>query len=418
MRRFVISSALVIATAQVAAAQPAPPPQPTPAQPAAPAAPAEPAPPAAPAPAAEPAPVAAPVEPTPLPTDSTQPAAPTKKLTVGKGAEGFVQLGMLLQGWFVFDRADGASSPPSTFRLRRAELHVKGEILPKRVGFGIMIDPAKILELTNSTITLDSGEQITVRQPPSGGSIAAMQDFFITFMSSYADVSLGQFKIPVSWEGVNSSSKLILPERANASRQFGDKRDLGIRVMKSFTKWGYHAGIYNGSGLNNRDNNNQKDVALRLEAYPIKGLTLAGMTYDSIGYRNRAGTKDRWEADVRYETGPFLVQAEYIRARDITADGADPIKGHGVYGAVGYTITHPSLHGELQPVVRVGYLDTNTEADLNPAMGGSDELVHYDIGANYYLEAHEMKIQASYQRQQFDTKTPVNEVIVAAQVAY
>lgn len=340
----------------------------------------------------------------------------SNKLAAGK--EGFVQLGMLLQGWFVFDRAGGASTPPSTFRLRRAELHVKGEIVAKRVGFAVMVDPAKVLEFSSTTITLESGEQITVRQPSSGGSIAALQDFFITFMSSYADVSLGQFKIPVSLEGVTSSSKLLMPERAIASRQFGDRRDLGIRIAKSFTRWGYHAGVYNGSGLNTRDNNNQKDVALRLEAYPTKGMTIAAVTYDSIGYRDRAGTKDRWEADVRYETGPFLVQAEYIRARDVMADGGDPINGQGVYGAIGLTIKGAGQGGELQPVVRVGYLDLDTGVDLDPSMGGNDELVHYEVGANYYLKANEIKLQASYQRQQFDTKAPVNEIIVAAQIAY
>ena len=319
----------------------------------------------------------------------------------------------------MLERANSATI--STFRLRRAEMSVKGEILPKQVGYTVMIDPAKVREVSTVTVAgppdmMGNPTTVTVRQP--GSAVSALQDFFITFLTPFADVSLGQFKIPVSWEGYNSSSRLILPERAPVSVQFGDKRDLGIRIAKTFPKWGYSAGVFNGTGLNNLDNNNQKDVALRLEVYPVKGLTLAGVTYDSIGYRQRGGTKDRWEADVRYESGPFLVQAEYLRARDIGKDGADAVTGHGFYVAAGYTIkkTPLPLHGDLQPVVRAGYLDQDTSQDI--AMTGADELVHYDVGLNYYLRGHEMKLQALYQRQQFDDKPANNQVIVSAQVSY
>jgi hypothetical protein len=341
------------------------------------------------------------------------------KIVVGKTGQGFLQIGILAQGWFLLERGNDLTT--STFRLRRAEIAARGEILPKHVGYSIMLDPAKVREFGTTTVAgppdADGNPTtVTVRQPVS--SVSVLQDFYITFLSPYIDVSLGQFKIPVSWEGYNSSSKIIMPERAFASVQYGDRRDLGMRLAKSFGRWGYSAGVFNGPGLNNLDNNNQKDVALRLEAYPIKGLTLAGVTYDSIGYRQRAGTKDRWEGDVRYEGGPYLVQAEYIRSRDVTKDKADPVNGQGFYVAAGYTIkkTPLPLHGDLQPIVRVGYLDQDTDQDV--AATGADELVHYDVGLNYYLRAHEMKLQAAYQRQQFDDKPASNQLIVAAQVNY
>ena len=44
--------------------------------------------------------------------------------------------------------------------------------------------------------------------------------------------------------------------------------------------------------------------------------------------------------------------------------------------------------------------------------------MHYDLGINYYLRGNEMKLQASFQRQQFDEKTANNQVILAAQVNY
>jgi len=394
------STALVALTAQGAGAQPAPAPAPSPTTP-----PVEPAP--APAPTGEPAPtLAAPPEapadaPPPEPPAAAPTDAPPKRLAVGK--EGLFQPGLLMQGWFLVNHAGDTSS---TFRLRRAEISAKGEIVPKKVGYAVMFDPAKVREFNTVTVTGPMGD-VTIRQPTT--AVSVLQDFYITYLSSYADVSLGQFKIPVSWEGYNSSSKLLFPERALISSKFGDARDLGVRITKTFKRWGYSAGIFNGEGLNRLDTNNQKDVALRLEVYPVEGLTLAAVTYDSLGERDLAGTKDRWEADVRYERGPLLVQAELIRGRDVPATG-DAIQGQGVYVAGGYTLPGAVLGGSLQPVARIGYLDTNVDAD-------DDQVLHYDVGVNYYLRAHEMKLQASYSRQQFEDDA-ANQFILAAQVAY
>ena len=355
-----------------------------------------------------------PVEP-PKADKPAEPPGPTK-LSVGKEGQGRIQPGILAQGWFLLDR-NGGKTTTSTFRLRRAEISVKGEILPKKVAVQIMIDPAKVREPVNTTLTDSGGNTVVV--PTPAASLSILQDFYITFLSKNIDVSVGQFKIPVSWEGYNSSSKIIMPERALVSNLFGDKRDLGVRLAKTFKMWGYSAGIFNGQGANNLDTNIQKDLALRLEVYPVEGLTIAGVTYNSVGVRDKAGTKDRFEGDVRYEHGPYLAQAEYIRARDVAKDGADAITAQGFYAAFGYMIKNKDLGGDLQPIVRVGYVDPDTSINVDPAMGGNDERWHYDVGVNYYLKAHEMKLQASYQRVQFETKTPnVNEFILAAQVNY
>jgi len=377
------------------------------------------------APPTEAAPAAPPAEAPPTKTSPEAPAEvapvpdeppPVKKLQVG--TSGTWQPGILAQGWFQLENT-GDTTPLSTFRLRRAELSVKGEILPKRVGYQVMIDPAKIRETTKVTVAgppdaMGNPTTVTINNPTS--AISALQDFYITGLCKFGELSIGQFKIPISWEGYNSSAKLILPERAPISARFGDKRDLGLRLTKKFSKWMYSAGVFNGPGLNNLDNNNQKDIALRLEAYPMPGLTIAGVTYDSVGYRTRAGTKDRWEGDVRYERGPYLVQAEYIRARDVAQNDADTVTGQGYYLVLAYTIKDKALHGDLQPVIRFGFLDSNVDANV-PATG-DDELRHYDVGLNYYLQGHEMKLQASYQRQDFYDKQDVNQFIVAAQVWY
>ncbi|GMV14186.1 MAG: hypothetical protein AMXMBFR56_24100 [Polyangiaceae bacterium] len=405
---------LVLLNAAPAFAQgepaPAPPPAPAP-EPAPPAA-AEPAPAPAP-PAAEPpvaaaapeVPVAAP-EPAPPPQKLDEPPAP-KKMSVGK--QGAFQPSALLQGWLFVPRQEGVKAP-STFRLRRAEIRVKGEILPKQVAYQLMIDPAKVLDPDKTTVpTADGSTSVTVSQ---SSTVSIMQDFFITFMSDYADVSMGQFKIPVSWEGYNGSSKLLFPERAAAARKWGDKRDIGLRVDKKLfdDKFYYSLSILNGEGQNRADSNNQKDVGLRVEAYPIKEIMVGAVGYMGITDRDRTATKDRVEGDFRIEMANALLQAEYIRAWDVPATGSDRIRGHGFYAAAGYT-----FFDRLQPVARIGYLDPNVEED---STAKEDETWVFEGGLNYYLAKHEAKLQASYSVFDYELAKTRHELILAAQVSF
>ena len=351
-----------------------------------------------------------------------------KKLAVG--TKGVWNPALLAQAWLENDRSDGKTTL-STFRLRRAEIGLAGEIIPKTVAYKVMFDAAKVREPTKTTVAgppdaMGNPTTVVINNPSS--AVSALQDFYITGISHYVDVSIGQFKIPVSWEGYNSSGKIMFPERAIVSNTFGDKRDLGIRLEKKWKQFGYSAGVFNGGGPNAFDTNVQKDLGLRLEYYPVPGLTLAGVTYDSVMQRKRAGTKDRWELDARYEKDALLVQAEAIIAHDVAKDLADATPARGMYILLGYTLKDPSfpMHGELQPVVRFGAFDPNTTNDNTKIAGSNnDSLLHFDVGVNYYLVKHEMKLQAAYQRMQFQdvpapgmTKAANNQVILAAQVMY
>jgi hypothetical protein len=384
------------------------PPEPPPPPPEAP--PPEP-PPVAAAPPADPALAPAPAAPPPPPPEEE--AELPKRLSVGK--DGFLQLGALLQGWFAGARQD--SETTTTFRLRRAEIRLKGEIIPKLIAYQIMVDPARVLEFEETTVEVEGQDPppatpgtVEVEQP--SGAVSAMQDFYVTFLTDYADASIGQFKIPLSWEGYNSSSKIVLPERALSSRRWGDRRDVGLRVEKKLgDHFYYQFGVFNGEGQNRPDTNNQKDVALRLEGYPIEGILIGAVGYAGIGERDEPTTKDRVEGDVRVELANALLQAEYIRAWDGPSDGTR-VKGHGMYGALGYT-----FFDRLQPVVRIGYVDPDLDGDA-PEGNSSDEVVHYELGLNYYIQKQEAKLQLSYSLYDFEDTNTRGEAIFAAQVSF
>ena len=386
--------------------------------------------------------------PTPTP-EAKKDAAPTPpdKLTVAK--TGIFQPSANLQVWAIGEhlgnnRADN-NAWATSFRIRRAEIKAKGEIIPKKFGYMVMFDPARLLDLkstpvnnTTTTTAADGTMTSTTTAVPTLGAVGAqggstiltgantsiLQDVQLTYMTDYADVSIGQFKIPLSLEGSTSAAKLYFPERSMISRLFGDRRDLGFKVEKKFEHFGYLAGIYNGQGQNNLDTNDTKDVSLRLEAYPIKDVTLAVVGYTSIFDRDQVGAKDRIEGDLKIEKSGLLVQAEAIRGWDRTAVGKPRQEGQGFYVLAGYT-----FFDQLQPVVRIGSIDPEVGKDEGAlkyvagdakTLAPNDEITAYELGVNYYLKQHDAKVQLSgsfFDPEQRGSQTTF-DMILATQVAF
>jgi Phosphate-selective porin O and P len=362
-----------------------------------------------------PAPVAAPVEAPPPPAEEKkEEPAPPKKVAVGK--EGFWKPGVIAQVWAFATHAHEEWTQTS-FRVRRLELKWSGEIVKDRIAYTIVIDPMRLLEPSSSTLNVKDAEGATVgtvKVTQPNGATSIVQDAVITVQSEYADVSVGQFKIPVSYEALNSVGKLVFPERSTVARRLGERRDIGVKVEKKFEYFGYLFAIMNGEGQNRLDTNDQKDLALRLEAYPIEGLTIAGVGYTAVGERNLPNTKERIEADLRFEKAGFLFQGEYIRGRDRVSESSR-VRSHGAYGVLGYTIDKT-----FQPVVRVGYFDPDmTHSDEKESDWAKlDEQKEYSFGLNYYLLAHEAKFQLA--ASVFDYHQAPTEVttILAAQVSF
>jgi hypothetical protein len=276
-----------------------------------------------------------------------------------------------------------------------------------------------VTSTTTSVNTLGSAPAYGGSTILTGASTSVLQDVALTYMTEYADFSIGQFKVPISLEGSNSASKLFFPERSLVSRAFGDRRDLGFKVEKKFEYFGYLAGVYNGQGQNNLDSNDQKDVTLRLEAYPIKDLTLAVVAYTSVGDRDLPGTKDRFEGDIKFEKSNFLLQAEAIRAWDVTGTAAahTKIEGQGFYVLAGYT-----FFDKLQPVVRIGSVDPEVGKDEHGSttLDKNDEVTAYELGVNYYLKKNDAKVQLSgsfFDPEQRVSKTTF-DLILATQIAF
>lgn len=377
--------------------------------------------PPAPTPAIEPAPVASP------PAAPAEPATEVMPKKIAIGNSGWLKIGGLAQGWFVVEDgtniaanpAGGSFDTTAYFRVRRAYFNMSGEVVKDRVGFRVELDAAKTFKYNAIT----ANGTTTGYTPPSDTGI--LLDGYVTVKSDYADVSIGQWKSPISYEAISSSSEQLLPERAHTTRYFGDNFDAGVRVDKKFELFKYSLQLLQGApGGNQIDKNRQKEVALRLEFTPMKGIMVGGAGLTSVGQRTTQDTtRDVVEADVAFEHSDFIARGELLwQWRGVTKEGATRVKSRGMAATLAYTIAK-----KVQPVVRMSYLDvdqnlTNTAAANQPLYAkfglGTDEIRAYEFGINYLIDGKYAKIQASYSYFDMDTIPYRQQFILAGQAAF
>ena len=311
-----------------------------------------------------------------------------------KGVEvgiGKIKFNGLLQTWFI----GGNGGLTDTFRIRRAELKFTGEISP-HFKWTVMIDPAKSLSLNNTFTTV--GGTTVLKDSSVNQASRILQDAYITL--SYwkrVNVNVGQFKMPLSLEGLQSSATLDTERALFASDRsrggtFGDVRDVGLMIYGPLSKRiDYQLGVFNGSGENQNDldKNDQKAVAGRLIARPsfIKGLQLGGSGVWGNGQRSDRPRRDRLGAEALFVRGPITLKGEVMTG----SDGA--IHRRGYYGHVAY-----QLNEKLQGVFRVDTWDPDISKQTTP---GSASERDYVAGFNYFIRQRYFKLQFNYLRKTY-----------------
>lgn len=188
----------------------------------------------------------------------------------------------------------------STFRLHRGRVSVDGEV-GKLANYKFQVDAV------NAPSLLDAYLRLNLRP--------------------YARLTMGQFKVPFSQENLRSSSDLLTVERSQVvnslvpGRDIGSNgRDIGVDVGGSYNLTesagvDYAVGIFNGAGIDRKDDNNRKDFAARLAVRPFRGLALAGDYYNG-GSSSRKVARDRQGAELAYTYHPLTLQGEFIWGHD------------------------------------------------------------------------------------------------------
>lgn len=171
----------------------------------------------------------------------------------------------------------------------------------------------------------------------------------------FLKVRFGQFKRCFTFEnpihpfetGIGSYSQLVtklagMSDRAGEHSSGG--RDLGIQVQGDLLPVDtdrhkflhYQVAVYNGQGINHKDENRSKDVIGGLILYPVKSLGIGIFGWAGEYTKNNITVdRNRWAAGMKYD-GRIKVRAEYaahqghkISEHQTTNDGTHTVSGTG-----------------------------------------------------------------------------------------
>ena len=261
---------------------------------------------------------------------------------------------------YQYNSADGGSN---SFDIRRVRLSLQGNIIPS-IDYKIQAEFAHTPQILDAYIQWKPLNAINIKA--------------------------GQYKLPFSIENPYSPLKLETADYSQAVNELipysngAGGRDVGVSIWGGFfKKKGYNlidytAGIFNGSGINNFDNNKKKSFVGTLSLHPVKELTIAGSFYVG-GITENDLTKDayRFSGGLRYENPRWMVRAEYIGGK------TGYLRSGGYYAVTGYHFI-PKLQGVLKyDTFQRNIHDKNTRS------------THYIVGLNYYVVKH-LQLQINY----------------------
>jgi len=210
--------------------------------------------------------------------------------------------------------------------------------------------------------------------------------------------TIGQAKIPFSMENLASSNKMESIDRSQVVEALVGRgqdvignqngRDIGVQLGGSFVKsenrflFDYKIGLFNGSGINAADKNENKDFVGRLVAHPVKGFDIGGSYYTGKGNFGKPTPTDqdrnRYGIELNYEYKRFFVRGEFIEGKD------GSITRNGWYAQTGYFL----IPAKFQLIAKYDTYDTDTSVS-------NDVSTAYLIGATYNFN-NWSRIQAGY----------------------
>jgi phosphate-selective porin len=163
--------------------------------------------------------------------NSTPAKQTDKSQNVVETGLGKVKFTGMIQGWY----SGGNAGFNDTFRFRRVEMRFTGDLLPK-LRWSAMFDLAKALTLNNTSTTVNG--TTLIRDTSVNQSSRILQEAFVTLSHfKRANLQIGQFKLPIGQEALQSSSALDTVERAlfmtDRARggALGDVRDFGVMLF-------------------------------------------------------------------------------------------------------------------------------------------------------------------------------------------
>ena len=156
------------------------------------------------------------------------------------------------------------------------------------------------------------------------------------------------------------SGDLLFAERSAVGSIFGDQRDIGVWAHHRFERFGYHVGLYGGTGPNRLqlDVDRFREFMARFEFFPREGLRFGSSTQRTLAADAR-DIHTLLGGDVQYARGRFIVQSEaYWRQTTSQASIMPDVQARGGYVAAAYRVDVGGQ--EWQPAIRFDFFDPDS----------------------------------------------------------
>ncbi|PCI40660.1 MAG: hypothetical protein COB53_00610 [Elusimicrobia bacterium] len=185
-------------------------------------------------------------------------------------------------------------------------------------------------------------------------------------------LQVGQFKEPFGLEALTSGKYVKFSERSMATKFIAPAFGTGAMLHGSLlnTRLGYSIGILNGNGRNRTDENDDKDLAVRLNTKPLaasndnllKGIQFGGSltvgnkkttSIDGSGPTTQMGTRFftfnsgvgrdgeriRQGLEAAWHVGPFGISGEYLKLKERLSNGGIGSASGSIRGWYGTALT-------------------------------------------------------------------------------
>lgn len=279
------------------------------------------------------------------------------------------------QMWFGFNDANEASNYA---QVKRIILMADAQIT-KEISFFLMYDAA----------------------------VSELHEYYAQYaVAPWLQVRAGQFKQPFTLESIYSptfmSTIFYDPSVLYLAGIAGDPlmgnnvaRDTGVMLTGDFWKndkgrylMNYSIGVFNGPGMNQKENNSQKDVIGMLKFMPTENFLVEGSFLVGTGHAQTASpygrvaqgenySRHRWNVGIEAKCAPFYLRSEYIQGSDA-----------GVHSRGGYVNLLYTPVKRFDIVLNWDYLDKNTAlsvAEHKEVSNFVTEQNTFTVGAQYWI---------------------------------
>ena len=288
-------------------------------------------------------------------------------------------------------QADGTVA---SFSIPRLRLYLQGTVFKPWMRYKFEFEFANLR--TDATTNINNGR---------------LTDAYVEFANTpYATARLGQYKVPFGLQEITSDTRQEFVDRSIANAKFAPARDVGVMVSGLFLdkKLGYQAGIFNGAGQNNPQDDETFLYVVRVIYDPFGEYKLIESAVDDpqnnvlhFGLAYRGGEVPRGLSspgvfedlnnetavgvEVAWKLKRFFAMGEYFMQSD---EQANPTVGPDV-DANGFHVQLGAFVVPKRHELALRYAVVEPDESVADAKQTEARLVY-----GWYVKGHNMKMQA------------------------